>query len=54
MTCSVSLHISLAVLHQQAKEVWNNVSQDDVCHLYNHRHVAVEVCVNAQGGYTVY
>lgn len=49
---SISPHSTLTLLYQQIQDLWNNVSQDGIRHLYKSMHLTVQVYVNAQGGDT--
>lgn len=40
-----------AFQHALVQEMRMNVSQVNICHLYNH---SQEICVSAQRGYTMY
>lgn len=47
LTCSLNSPTTLARLNQQIQDIWNNISQDDIHHLYGHIPVRVQVCINA-------
>lgn len=40
---------TFGVLHEQLKELWNNVLQDGTCHLYDYIHVRVQISFNTRG-----
>ena len=45
---------TIAELRQRLHDAWDNVSQDDIRHLYDRFHVRIRACVAARGGYTVH
>ena len=46
--------IKMAELRQRAQDTLDNLSQDDIRHLYDRLHVRIHACVAARGSYTVY
>lgn len=54
LTRSVFPPTTLALVCQQIQDAEDYVSQEDICHSYDHIHVRVQVCPYAQVEYTVY
>lgn len=48
LTSSVDPTITLFGLHQQAREVWNNLPQDSIRYLSNYAYARVNDCANAK------
>ena len=46
--------VQMAKLRQQVQDSWDNLSQDDIRHLYDSLHATVHSCVAARGGYNMY
>ena len=45
---------TIAELRQRMQDAWDNLSQEDIRHLYDSLHVRIHACVAARGGYIVY
>ena len=45
---------TIAELRQRVQDSLDNLSQDDIGHLYDRLHVKIYACVAAGGDYTVY
>ena len=45
---------TIAGLRQRVQDAWDNLLQDDICHLYDHFHARIDACVAVRVGYMVY
>ena len=45
--------VQIAELRQQVQDAWDNLSQDNILHLYDCLHARIHACITARGGYTV-
>ena len=50
LTLSPELATTIAGLRQRVQDAGNNLSQDDIRHLYDRLHAKIHVCVAARGG----
>ena len=46
--------VQTAELRQQVQDAWDNLSQDDIRHLYDLLHARIHAWIAARGNYTVY
>ena len=44
----------IAELRQWVQDAWDNLSQDDIQHLYDRFHANIHACITESGGHTVY
>ena len=42
--------VQMAEVQQQVHNAWDNLSQDDIWHLYERLHVRIHACVDVNGG----
>ena len=54
LTLSSEPATTIDELRQQVQYAWDNLSQDDIRHLYDRLHVRIHACIAARVGYTVY
>ena len=40
--------VQMAKLRQQVQDSWDNLSQDDIQHLYDHKHARIHACIDAR------
>ena len=52
LTLSPELATAIAELRQRVEDAWDNLSQNDIRHLYDHLHVTIHACIAAREGYT--
>ena len=45
---------TIAELRQRMQDAWDNLSQDDIRHLYGRFHARIHACVSSRGKYTTY
>ena len=45
---------TIAELRQRVQDAWDNLSQDDIRHLYEYLHARLHAFVATRGGYTAY
>ena len=41
---------TIAEFQKQVQDSWDNLSQDDIRHLYDHLHARIHTCIAARGG----
>ena len=46
--------IQMTQLRQHVQDAWENLTQDDIRHLYDRLHVRIDAYVAGRGGNTVY
>ena len=54
LTISPEPATGIAKFRQRVRDTWDNLSQDDIRHLYDPLHATIHDCVAARGGYAVY
>ena len=54
LTLSPELATTIAEMQQRVQDVWDNLSQDDIRHLYDRLHARIHACLATREGYTVY
>ena len=52
--CSPEPATAIAELRQRWQDAWENLSQDDIRHLYDRLHARIHTCGAARGEYTMY
>ena len=50
LTLSPEPATTIAELQQWVKDAWDNLSQDDIWHLYEHLHVRIHACIAEREG----
>ena len=50
LTLSPESAITIAELLQEMHDAWDNLSQDDIRHLYDHLHARMHACIGARVG----
>ena len=50
LTLSPEPATTIAKLRQWVQDAWDNLSQDDIQHLYDRLHVRIHACIAARGG----
>ena len=53
LTLSQEPATTIAELQQWVQSVWDNVSQDDIWHLYDHLHMRIHACIVIRGVHCV-
>ena len=53
LTLSPEPATTIAELQQQVQDVWDNLSQDDIRHIYDHLCTRIHACVAARGVHCV-
>ena len=54
LTCSAELATTIVELRQRVEDTWDNLSRDEIRHLYGRFHLRIHACVASREVYTVY